>query len=227
VCLLHLAWRSDARVVSHRISPIKRVGAHLDLRGLLDEVHCIRQKLLPASRPSSSNMPCPSSPIARSASKLLSTSCMPAQNSTSKQSVNTLHARVVSHRISPIKRVGAHLDLRGLLDEHALSLLPYREKRIETPLDLVYAGAELDVPEGHLTLHARVVSHRISPIKRVGAHLDLRGLLDEVHCIRLLANRLSTLVIEHALSLLPYREKRIETPLDLVYAPYQEGRRSP
>lgn len=34
--------------------------------------------------------------------------------------------------------------------EHALSLLPYREIRIETPLDLEYAGAELDVPEGHL-----------------------------------------------------------------------------
>jgi uridine kinase len=40
--------------------------------------------------------------------------------------------------------------LSTLVIEHALSLLPYREKRIETPLDLVYAGAELDVPEGHL-----------------------------------------------------------------------------
>ncbi|GAA5987573.1 hypothetical protein JCM10908_002013 [Rhodotorula pacifica] len=40
--------------------------------------------------------------------------------------------------------------LSTLVIEHALSLLPYREKRIETPLDLEYAGSELDVPEGHL-----------------------------------------------------------------------------
>lgn len=40
--------------------------------------------------------------------------------------------------------------LSTLVIEHALSLLPFRPKQIETPTDNKYTGAELDVPTGHL-----------------------------------------------------------------------------
>lgn len=111
---------------------------------LPDTVHLLRQT--PQMRVSSASRGMTAGTAPSGAGCL----CTPEQVSLTSVSAQGIHTLLRSTETDPEDFIFLSNRLSTLVIEHALSLLPYREKPIETRTGTEHVGMELAIPDGHL-----------------------------------------------------------------------------